>query len=153
MTITDNSFIVQTDPARTQRICTQIHTHLTKGTMSPDEAQRLSGKLTFVSEAMMSQTVICCIQPLYIAARQRPGTGHLQLTENTVADFAPFKTQSVPIPHRAKCGHICRCFLSGGRPPDLHQGRLGGHHIGCRRNKLDEEWMGLRGEDSCRSML
>ncbi|CAK9026226.1 unnamed protein product, partial [Durusdinium trenchii] len=77
MTISETSFTVATDPARTQRITAQLHEIMDRGTMSSDEAHRLAGKLQFLSEAMFSQAIRCCIQPLY--ARASAPVQHAQI--------------------------------------------------------------------------
>ena len=77
MTTSGTSFQVSTDPARTQRIVTQLSEYMHRGTMSSDEAHRLAGKLQFISEAMLSQTIRCCIQPLY--ARAAAPVQHAQI--------------------------------------------------------------------------
>ena len=68
MTIDETSFTVSADPGRIQRLTAQLNEYLHRGSMSSDEAHRLAGKLQFISEAMMSQTIRCCLQPLYARA-------------------------------------------------------------------------------------
>ena len=68
MSIDSSAFTVRTEQARVQRIASQLEEHLQRGTMSADEAKRLAGKLQFISEAMMSQTIRCCLQTLYARA-------------------------------------------------------------------------------------
>ena len=68
MSIDATSFTVSTELGRMQRITAQPRGHLHRATMSSDEANRLAGKLQFISEATMSQAIRCCIQPLYARA-------------------------------------------------------------------------------------
>ena len=77
MTISETSFKVSADPARTQRMTAQMQEFMNRGSMSSDEAQRLAGQLQFISEAMLSQTIRCCIQPLY--ARASAPVQHAQI--------------------------------------------------------------------------
>ena len=76
MSIDLSTFTVRTEQARMHRITAQLEEHLQRGTMSSDEAKRLAGKLQFISEAMMSQTIRCCLQTLY--ARAAAPTQHAQ---------------------------------------------------------------------------
>ena len=68
MTTDSVAFTVRTEEERMTRIMDQLQEHLRRGTMSSDEAKRLAGKLQFISEAMLSQTIRCCLQPLYARA-------------------------------------------------------------------------------------
>ena len=65
MTFEASSFTVSTDTGRMQRFTAQVHERPKKGTMSPDEATSLAKKSQFISEAMRSETIHCCTQPLH----------------------------------------------------------------------------------------
>ena len=65
MTATEDSFVLQPCPKRTGRITQQILQCLQSDTLSGEHAAKLAGKLQFLQEAVLGQSIRACLYPLY----------------------------------------------------------------------------------------
>ena len=65
MTVTEDSFVLQPCPKRTERITQQILQCLQSDTLSGEHAAKLAGKLQFLQEAVWGQSIRACLYPLY----------------------------------------------------------------------------------------
>ena len=76
MRINQDEFILAPAPERVKRMVSQLKETLLSENLTDEEAQRLAGKLQFMTETMMGAAMKSCLQPLYVRACQ-PNTSHL----------------------------------------------------------------------------
>ena len=118
MSINADSFKLSPVPERTGRIRDQLKEILLRAELTDDEAQRLAGKLQFLSETMMGAAMKSCLQPLYVRACQ-PNVTHvteaLQDAIQTILHLLETqKPKLIPFDHKTPAVLYADAFFEAG---------------------------------------
>ena len=71
MDIKPDHFVLATDPDRVAKITNRLHEIILQDALDDEEAQKIAGKLQFMSATMSGAAMKSCLQPIYGRACQR----------------------------------------------------------------------------------
>ena len=118
MPIDQMGFTLSPVEERTQRIQDQLNEILLSARLTDDEAQRLAGKLQFMSETMTGAAMKSCLQPLYVRACQPNTTQMTEALQDAIETILHLlqlqKPKLIPFNHQSPAVLYADAFFEAG---------------------------------------